>query len=197
VALALETRLRSVPYVIEAVWSPDVEVEPDGSRYIHGRVVVAAMQDLPDETPDLASFYACFDLSGVLGSNGVVLRTVKQIVDLGLQDQERRDRRARIAEALRRHERAQRELLVPNAGIDPGEFNLALVLNALWEELDWASYEAGEGSAELSEAEYWRAQGTSRGLRDALCRILAELGERGLPLVAYGAPWPEEFAEQG
>jgi hypothetical protein len=198
VARELNLSLAALPYVLEARWSPDV-VEEDGDRYLRGIVSLLPMEELPEDDPELKSFFDCFTLPGIGGPEGRMPTTVALEAEFMVEEFDRLDQQRRLRAALKRHEELQREFFQENPDLldrfvmepplSPIEVELSLVLNALWEDLDRASYlKTSARDAEGPTFDF--DQGYAAGLRWAGTVILNEITRRRLGFVASGgAPW--------
>jgi hypothetical protein len=202
VARELEARLRALPYVLEATWSAEVEVEKDElgrDRFLRGRVLMVPLEQLPEDDPDLNRYRECFQIPGVLGPRGPMPLTPSQQADYAAQEFDRVDQEQRIRRAIEEDERVQAAFFTANPDVfarqgwvlrpalTPTDIELSVALNMLWEDLDWAAYrEISRAGQERTEYEH----GHEAGLHSARLMVNNEITRRGLGFVARCAPWP-------
>lgn len=198
VARELNLSLTAMPYVVEARWSCDV-VEEDGDRYLRGIVSLLPMEELPEDDPELKSFFECFSLPGIVGPEGRMPSTVAQQAEFMVEEFDRLDQEKRLRAALKRHEELQHEFFQENPDLldrfvmepplSPIEVELSVALNALWEDLDRASHlKTSGGDSESPNFDF--DQGYAAGLHWAGTVVLNEITRLRLGFVASGVPRP-------
>lgn len=202
VARELVARLSALPYVVDVQWSPEVVTEEDElgkDRFLHGRVTMLPLEQLPEDDPELVAYYECFKMPGVVGPSGAVPLTAKRQAEHAIEEFDRIDQEKRIRAALDEDERRQvaffeanrewftQQGFVQKPPLSPVEIELSVALNMLWEDLDEAAYgESKRGGLGASDFD----QGHAAGVHWGATMVWNEISRRNLGFVARGAPWP-------